>query len=304
MWWWDKAKKQAAIARELSRHQKLQESQMALVNAATSTANAAEDVTTILKARLDDSLRQIEITSQLLSDALIICRSDGTVDSVNNAAERIFGWKKTEVQGRDISTLFRDEKGSTLTGPQIMDKFFNCHEGSLEDEATMDCIRGKRRNGELFWVEVNLSHVERVDGSSIIILVCRDATNRIETQKQLELNELRFRSIFEASLDGIFVVQNHHIVAANPAIAELLGYDVEAMVAQPLTNFVCNDHKVVVNKIHALRMKNDLSAKTYVINLIKPDHSTVSVLVSSTGMQWGDGKIASLMMIKNISDFQ
>jgi PAS domain S-box-containing protein len=290
--------------RDSRRLAKVQESQLALLNAATSTANAAEDVTSMLKARLDDSLRQIEITAQLLSDALIVCHSDGVIDSVNSAAERIFGWKKSDIQGRDISALFRDEVGDPISSAMIMHKLFNCHEGGLEDEHFMDCIRGKRRNGDLFWVEVNINHVDRADGSSIVILVCRDATDRIETKRLLELNELRFRSMFEASLDGIIVAQNHYLVAANPAVCRLLGYAAEDLVSRPIANIIAPEHQVAVHKLHALRLLGDDIARTYVIKLMRSDGETVDVLVSSTGMHWGGGILASLMMVKNLGDIQ
>ena len=106
--------------------------------------------------------------------------------------------------------LFRTDDGLAMTALEVMDRLFNCHEGGLELEDHMECVRGKRRNGELFWIDVNLSLVDRSDGSQIVILLCRDATKRIQIQKQLELNEQRYRSIFEQSLDGIFVVHNHH----------------------------------------------------------------------------------------------
>lgn len=304
MWWLFNKNEKKDDEREVRRLAKVRESQLALLSAATSTANAAEDVTALLKSRLDDSLRQIEITAQLLSDALIVCHADGAIDSINTAGERIFGWKKHELQNRGIDQLFRDEDGSPLSGSEIMNKLFFCNESDMENGESIECVKGKRRNGDLFWVEVNISHVARADGSHITILVCRDATQRIETQRQLELNELRFRSMFEASLDGIFVVQNHYIMAANPAIAHMLGHDVECLVAQPLAQYVAPEHRAVVQKLHALRLTGDTTAKTYVIKLIKADGNTVDVLVSSTAMQWDNGQIASLMMIKNIGDLQ
>lgn len=294
----------ASDEREERRSEKMRQSQMALLNAATSTANAAEDVTIMLKARLDDSLRQIEITAQLLSDALIVCHSDGLIDSVNQAGERIFGWNKSEIQGRNISDLFRGEHGQILSSTEIMNKFFNCQEGCLIDDEVMHCVRGRRRNGESFWIEVNLSHVERADGTSIVILICRDSTRRIEIQHQLEANELRLRSMFENSFDGILVIQNHFVVAANPAVSKLLGHDLDSMIAQPLVNYVASDHRVVVQKLHALRLQGIIEPKTYVIKMVTSTGALVDVLVSSTGMQWDNGKNASLMMIKNIGDFE
>jgi PAS domain S-box-containing protein len=302
MSWWKPRDKSKDSAREATRLLKVRESQLALLQAATSTANAAEDVTSMLKARLDDSLRQIEITAQLLSDALIVCLPNGKIDSANSAAERIFGWKRGEVQGMDITALFRDEDGGMMTGEQVMHKFFFCHEGSLEDAHHMDCIRGLRRTGELFWVEVNINNVERADGTTIVILVCRDATNRIETQRELKLNELRFRSMFEASLDGIIVSYNHYVVSANPAIAKMLGYDSECMVANPISNFIAPEHVEVVRKIHSLRMQGDETARTYVVKMVTSSGKLIDVLVSSTSMQWGNNGLASLMMIKNLGD--
>lgn len=287
--------------KEESQLQKIRASQDALLNAATSTANAAQDVTGIIKQRLNDSLLQLEITGQMMSDALMICDAKGTIQSMNHAAERIFGWKIEQVKDRTVEILFRKNNGSPIKFSAMLDAMAssqNIHD-SFDLDSPLECLRGKRRNGELFWVDVHMNYLNRADGQ-YIMLIARDATNRVETLKLLEMNERRYRGVFERSFDGIMIVANQFVVDANPAIAKMLGYQPDEMLAKTLTTFLHSDEKKMAILEHDLRSGGDLSPRTYLAKGKKADGSPIELLVSTTGIQWGDG-VAILFFAKDLT---
>lgn len=296
--WWRKEK--PLDPREEERMRKVQESQSALLNAATTTADVAQDVTLKLKARLDDSLRQLELTSNLLSDALITCTSSGIITTFNPAAERIFNWAAQDIVGKDLATLFRDQAGKKKTNDEIIE-CLNAEPSELESIARIECVRGRRRSGEPFYVDGDLTFLERQDGTTIVMILIKDITTRVELQKQLQLSETRYRGIFESSFDGILVVQNFYVVAANPAIGSMLGYETDEMIAKPATSFFhANSHK----KINALIMQylnGDSSSHCSVVGAIASNGQTVDLLLSCAPMQW-EGKPASLIGLKDITE--
>jgi PAS domain S-box-containing protein len=67
-----------------------------------------------------------------------------------------------------------------------------------------------------------LDHTGDVAG---IGTICNDITDRKIAENSLKLSEERFRSLFEHSTMGIFVHRNYKLMTANPAAAEMYGYD-------------------------------------------------------------------------------
>ena len=284
------------------RMEKVRHSQQALLAAATSTADAAHDVTCILKRRLDDGIRQIEITSKLLHDALILCKPDGTIVSFNHAGQIIFGWECTQIIGQNISMLFTHASGAVLTASEIFQVLSSRTpiDGSEEYNEHIEQLRGKRKNGKLIWVDGNVSEFERQDGTVLMLLLIKDVTKIMAVQQLLLENESRYRSIFEQSFDGIWVIDNHHIVAANPAMTNIMGYSEEEMMAQPVTAFVHPDNHKKISESHTKRLNGDCIPHNYLIQVIKADGNCVDVLVSSTMILW-DGRRCSLLTLKDLT---
>jgi PAS domain S-box-containing protein len=302
---WNRKKKEAQEERELIRMHKVQDSQRVLLEAATATADAAHDVTTRLKARLDESLRQLESTAKLLSDALIICTSNGRIETFNPAAERIFGWPANEIVGHHINSLFRKIGEPAISCEDIINVFTSYHPSSTDAlmDAPLENLRGKRRSGEIFWIDGSVTRLDRMDGSTIAMLLIRDVTMHMELQNDLKLNESRYRSIFEQSFDGIMVVQNYHIVAANPAITRVLGYTSEYFVAKPLHTFFHKQSVKTLYDHHTDRMNGDSSPKNYVVTGVTADGNTVELLVSSTLIKWETSN-ASLITLKDVTEIR
>lgn len=290
---------------EKERHQmvRIRESQIALIDAATSTADLAQDVTLKLKDKLDDSIRQLESTTELINDALLICYSDGLIESTNQAAERMFGWAKPEMAGMNITHLFRMIGGAALDAETIWNVFNDPYFDRSDIEDPIEHMRGKKKNGEVFWVDGNITRLEKVDGSSIIMLLVRDVTNSVTTRNQIKANETRYRSIFEQSFDGIFVVKNFHIVAANPAISRVLGYHPDSLVGKPLAEFLVSDSKKVFEHHHMERINGVMTPKNYVVKATKSDGLVVELMASSTGMKWEDVN-ASLITLKDLTEIK
>lgn len=290
--------------REQAQIRKVEESQLALLSAATSTADAAHVVTSILRDRLDDSLRQLEVTSKLLSDSLILCSHDGTIESANPITEHMFGWTPEELVGQNIHILFRGSDGSLMDLQAIISAFTaNLDHPNPLMEVPIEYMRGKKNNGRLFWVDGDVTIIDRLDGSQKIMFLSRDVTTRVETLRDLEQNELRYRSIFEQSFDAILVVKNHFVVAANPAIDRILGYEPDEMMAQPLSMIVHPDDQKRVVGYHNARMNGEMGFMSDTIMGLHKDGRPVELLWTSSALYW-EGKPGSLITIRDVSEFK
>ena len=304
MKWCGYGEKAAGEQREQNQVRKVQESQHALLNAATSTADAAHVVTSILRDRLDDSLRQLEVTSKLLSDSLILCSHDGVIESVNPISEHMYDWAPEALIGQHITMLFKGEDGAAMTFDAIIEAFAeNVNHPNPLLEVPMEYMRGKKKNGKLFWVDGDVTIIDRLDGSKKVMFLSRDVTTRVEIQRELEQNEIRYRSIFEQSFDAILVVQNHYIVAANPSIARILGYDPDEIMAQPLGMIVAQEYKAKMSEFHDDRMDGNMKFSSHAMKGLHKDGHEVDLLWTSSALYW-EGKPGSLITIRDISEFK
>ena len=141
------------------------------------------------RARVEDGLRESEarlrsVVDNVL-DGIITMDERGGLESMNAAAERIFGYTAAEVAGRHFRMLLpeseRDEyegyvEGYAVSGKQRMLGF------GLE-------IAGLRRNGSVFPMELAVSGIV-LSRKHMLIGIVRDMTER----KRMELMKSRFIS--------------------------------------------------------------------------------------------------------------
>lgn len=263
--------RQESQAREIIRDLKVLESQTALLDAAKATADAASFVTHRLRSKLQDSLDQIESTARIINDALVICDIEGKVQAFNPAAEHLFNAKADTVIGSFVGTLL--DSGEVMpTGDDVWGVLAQLD--ASEDEGI---LRG-RRGSETFPLEVNHTRLDRTDGTTIVLMVMRDETPNCDGVRLKG-----YRSIFESSFDGILVVKDDMIVAANPAVTKLFGYKVE---------------EILVKKIGELFPAANLDGE--IIAGEHRDGHKLDMLFTTTAISW-DGEPASLITVKDIT---
>lgn len=111
---------------------------------------------------------------------LVIVNHDGFIESMNPAAEGIFGYKAEEIVGRHLLALFGDSKffsehneNDTMA---FMETLFN---QALNRIGEFDCIK---KNGEDFPVELSLSELKTHEGERYMANVL-DVSERREVER-------------------------------------------------------------------------------------------------------------------------
>jgi PAS domain S-box-containing protein len=218
-------------ARDARQNLKMEESQRALLTAATATADVAQDVTHSLKRKLDEVVKQFESTARILKDALIICNDAGVITAFNPAAERMFGIKARDTIRKPVLSLFRGRDHDVSDTTNLWTLFQN------EDQ---DDVLGLHSTGSTFPIRVSLSLLDRVDGANAMMLLIHDLTDAENARAVVT----RYQSLFETSFDGIVIVLSDGcLVAANPAVSRLFGYPVSNLMGKEITELVAEkDH--------------------------------------------------------------
>jgi len=139
---------------------------------------------------------------------------------VNETACRELGYSREEFLSMRVHDIYPDMDKDTLS---IVIRQLE-ESGSARFETTH-----RRKDGSIFPVEANIGTITLEKTYRLNIV--RDITERKLTTQALEEAELRFRTIFNATLDGILVVdaQSQAVIMGNKAICDMLGYELEEL---------------------------------------------------------------------------
>lgn len=125
--------------------------------------------------REDAAARQRAIFDSV-SDAIVLINPSGSIETINAAAERIFGYEAADLLRRDISTLIDIAPGE---GPFL--ERLGLRDGQLMKAELLD-VPGRDRHGEPVAMDVVLGTMTLPDGIHIVAAL-RDASSRKEMDR-------------------------------------------------------------------------------------------------------------------------
>jgi diguanylate cyclase (GGDEF)-like protein/PAS domain S-box-containing protein len=170
-------------------------------------------------------------------DAVITIDHRGHVLEFNRAAERTFGFRKSEVLGRELASLvvpeaYREAHRSALAcwteagpGPGAGDLVGRRIE-----------VQGMRSDGSVFPAELAISRVD-VPGPPVFTACIRDVSARKDAEERLQEAEFRFRTLVE-QLPLISYVDSADSAVSKPSylsphIEAVLGFTPEEWLSTP-----------------------------------------------------------------------
>ncbi len=137
-------------------------------------------------ARLDDVSRRRKAILDAAMDGILILNPSGSIEGVNRAGARIFGYEDGDLLRRDVGMLFANQPPSGQAAAYL--RSMNLREG---DPGHIQEIPGRRKDGTTFPCDVAITSVELKDGTHYVAVV-RDISER----KRVE----RIKSEFVASV--------------------------------------------------------------------------------------------------------
>lgn len=166
-------------------------------------------------------------------DGMLVCNERGIITLANPVLETMFGYAPGELPGQAIEVLVPQairgthvelREGYALSGGMRA-------MGSLGSE-----LRGVRKDGTTFSVEVGLSKLPAVGGRSANVCASvRDITERKLAEERMAALEERSRLILGSVKDGIAGLDaDGQLTFVNPAVTTLLGYSEEELLGQKM----------------------------------------------------------------------
>jgi len=171
---------------------------------------------------------RLELLIDAVSDyALYMLDQDGVVASWNSGAERIKGYKSSEIIGEHFSRFFTAKDQASRIPDKILAEARAV--GRYEAEGWR-----VRKDGSQFWANAIVTPVRDEQQNLIgFAKITRDITERMRTEAEIRDRENRMRAILNTVLDGIITIDDRGTIENfNPAAARIFGYRPDEVVGR------------------------------------------------------------------------
>ncbi len=190
-----------------------------------------QDVTE--RKRANDAIKENEERYRQLfenaNDIIYVHDLDGNYVSINQAAERIFGYSRDEALALNMTKIIAAEH-LPLVKKQLSKKIAGRASQTVYE---VDCIR---KDGSRATLEVNSSVIEKEGKPVAVQGIARDITERKIAENNLRESEEKFRTVAETASDAIITVnQDGLITFVNAGARNIFGYDEQEMLGRSLT---------------------------------------------------------------------
>ncbi len=180
------------------------------------------------RARLADAI----LSSSL--DCIIVSDAEGRIVEFNAAAERTFGWQRTEILGRTMEETIVPHRHRQAHS-QGMARFL-AGGGSRVLGRRVE-IEGLHAQGHEFPVELSITETI-MDGGRYFVATLRDLSERKRTETDLRQARASLQAIFDNIPAALYLRDmQDNLVMINNWGAQFLGRDPAEMIGQPMSRF-------------------------------------------------------------------
>jgi PAS domain S-box-containing protein len=234
-------------------------------------------------------------------DGVITMESDGTIREFNAAAERIFGWRRDDIVGRNIRLLMADLDRSQRDG--LLSHLNDGREGVIGESQD---VLGLHKNGSHVPLRNAYGHARLADKDLYVCFVT-DISERKAMEQQLRASEQQFRSLI-GNIPGIsyrsLMAPGWPMVFVSAAVENLTGYPAADFLGSPPKRSFGDlihpdDHEQVARGLDAAVEKGEPFVLEY--RLLHKDGSTrwmwengSAIFTEQGKVQWLDGVILDI----------
>jgi PAS domain S-box-containing protein len=174
---------------------------------------------------LRDGATRINTIVNNVVDGIVTVDADGTIESINQSAEKMFGYGASEVLGKKFIMLLEEDCRNTYLDQLRGGRANDVIHSFLSDECEG---LGVRQDGSVFPIELAIRQVT-VKGQQLLIHIVRDVTERKQADQKLRLAA----SVFENTSEGIVVTDvDGTIQSVNPAYMAITQYRTEELLGK------------------------------------------------------------------------
>lgn len=204
-----------------------------------------------VRHRVEEALRDSEAHQAAIletaADAIITIDQHGAIDSLNAAAERLFGYAADEVVGQNVNMLMPEPYKQEHDG--YLRRYQKTGEKRIMGGGRE--VIGLRKDTTTFPMYLSVGEFQRA-GQMFYSGIIQDLTRR-------KLAEEQFQRVFASSPNALVMVDAQGIIRiVNGRVTEWFGYAEDELIGQPVEILVPQRHR----QMHARQVKGFFQAPT------------------------------------------
>lgn len=211
--------------------------------------------------------------------------ADGSIVYANQQWERLFGYGPGELIGKHISVV----NAPTVVSPeQRAEEIFE----ALDRDGTWGGeFQNVRKDGTLLWTYASISSFDHAEHGVVWITASKDITSRKEHDSERHETAERLGAIFEQAPVGIALIgRDEHLVDANRMLCEMVGWQRDELVGQPLAAIVHpGDHELDA-QLAARLFNGEIPRYRIAMRYTTKSGDVLPVVVSCTVLRAPDGR--------------
>lgn len=223
-----------------------------------------------------------------------IYRPDGTHQEVNHAWQELFGVKPEDTIGK--YNCLQDKQAAEAGAAKAFKNVLAGKSISIPDVEYDPALSGYPE-GRKRWLRSNFFPVKDDNGIvQHVVLMHEDITDRIKTQE-------RYKWLVETSNEAILIVQNGFIRFHNNKLVELLGFLPEEIQSMQYQDFVHNDDRERIIKVHQKRLNGETIDDLTRFRVTTKTGEIIWLQTNAVLVDWDD-KPASLIFASDITELK
>ena len=241
--------------------------------------------------------KEKEFSENLLKTAnafILTIDINANITLFNKFAEKLTGYKKEEVLGKNWFELFIPKRNGSV----ILEVFSNVIKEMPEFSSYENLILCKNGSERLISWENTVLKNENGEISGVLS-IGNDITKRKQAEVSLRENEEKYRTIFEATGTAILIVDEETtIIQANKECGRVTGYAASELVGKSWTKFVSEEDLLTMLKNAKARIKDPKSVPNkYEVRLINAKGEIRNTIISIGMISGSKTSIVSMIDI-------
>jgi PAS domain S-box-containing protein len=251
------------------------------------------------RTHTEQALRESEARYRTLVEGSIqgisITNRDGIRLFANRALAEMLGYDDpADLVGQDVMSCMAPHEQARLLEYRQMRVAGHTAPARYEYEAL-------RRDGTRIWLESLVSTVSW-DGAAALQGALLDITDRKRAEAELRDSEVRYRTLVDGSIQGVFIHQDFVIRFANPAMAQIFGYHTaDALMGQDIRMLVAPHERVRFEDYRTAHLQGTAISARYEWQGRREDGSQLWVESVASVVSW-EGRPAILMTLLDITE--
>ncbi len=222
------------------------------------------------------------------SDGIIISNQDGKILIANEAAAEIVGRPFEELAESNVSDLIAKE--NLQIDPFDAD-FLKVGDKLLKERQIIT------KRGDI--VDIEISARKLANGK--ILGIFRDVTARKQAESASREIEVRFKSLVDQSLVGIYIIQDGKVKYMNPTLAKIFGYEPEEIYSRPFFNYIIEQDRKSVRDQVQQRLNGTVPDARYKFRGKRKDGQIILLEVHGTRTEFNK-KPAIIGIVQDITE--